>query len=51
VRREGAEKGNRAGLEELKGAGALAFRASGEDLYEVFEIFVVRFFCQYLNRR
>jgi hypothetical protein len=31
-------------------AKALAFHASGEAFFEVFEVFVVRFFCQCLDR-
>jgi hypothetical protein len=42
------EKVNHKDLEDLKGASAFASSASGEDL---FEVFVVRFYCQWLNRR
>ena len=39
---------NHEDLEALKGESAFAFNASGE---EVFEVFVVRFYCPCLNRR
>ena len=45
------EKVNHEDLKDLKGASAFAFNASGEDFFEVFEVFVVRFYCQCLNRR
>jgi hypothetical protein len=44
------EKGNHEDREDLKGASAFAFHASGEDFFEVFEVFVFRFFCLCLNR-
>jgi hypothetical protein len=34
---------NHEDLEDLKGARVFAFNASGEDFFEVFEVFVVRF--------
>jgi hypothetical protein len=45
------EKVNHGDLEDLKGASAFASSASGGDLLEVFGVFVVRFYCQWLNRR
>jgi hypothetical protein len=37
--------------EDLKGASAFAASAFGEDFFEVFEVFAVRFHCQRRNRR
>jgi hypothetical protein len=36
---------NREDREDLKGACALASYAAGENTFEVFEVFVVRFYC------
>ncbi len=44
----GRGRKEKANHEDLK---ALAFHASGEDFFEVFEVFEVRFYCQCLNRR
>ncbi len=46
----GRGRKEQANHEDLKGASAFASSASGEDFFEVLEVFVVGFYCQCLNR-
>jgi hypothetical protein len=46
-----AERAEMVNHEDLEGVKALAFCAFGEDFFEAFVVFVVRFFCLCLNRR
>jgi hypothetical protein len=40
---------NRNGHEDLEGASSLSFPPPGEDFFEVFEFFVVRYCCPWLK--